>query len=241
MFAKLVQADIGPDHVTDAAHAVETELIPHFVTLPGACQGYWMVDRRTGHVLVMTGWSDGAALRARRRARTGQNERSWRSRSGCGSGRCTRCASSPRTNPASSGPRAHWVRATWVEGVPAERLSDLPAMHAAVVPEQSQSQGFCGSYWLADHETGDGLALSLWDRSENLEAGEPNSRRRRGVRSRTSSAAVSLRSTSTRRSESSSIPRPTWATNRASTEVSATARAAVDRRGPLTGSATPGP
>jgi hypothetical protein len=182
MLAKLVHARIRPERLELAARAVEDELAPAFAAHPGACLGCWMGNRTNGHVLTMTLWADESCLHAEQAAdgaeRTRVAERIGLELHavetlevvavhdldvGLGSGEIA-----PR-----------WARVTWVEGVEPWALDHLPELHASITPDQEASDGFCASYWLADHDTGDGMALSTWASAASLREGEPDSRRRR--------------------------------------------------------------
>lgn len=179
MYAKLVTATVDPRCLDDAARAVEEELIPAFVEHPGARQGYWMANRTTGEVLVMTCWSGLDSLDAARvadgEARTRVAERlGLRIRA-----IHTLDVLSLHENDVIDGPVLRWARATWVEGLSTDLEASLRAMHREVVQAQARSPGFCASYWLADHETGNGLGLSLWSDLAELRDNEPDSKRRR--------------------------------------------------------------
>lgn len=178
MLAKLVQGTIDPARVEDAACAVEEDLIPLFLEHPGARQGFWMANRDDGHVLVMTCWSDQAALEA---GRSGDGEERTRVAERLGlritSIRTLDVLGVEETG--SAGPVRRWARATWVDHLPRDLDSTLRAMHREVVAADVQTTGFGASYWLADHETGSGVELSLWNDLAGRHANEPDSRRRR--------------------------------------------------------------
>lgn len=179
MLAKLVQATIDPQRVDDAARAVAEEMIPLFVAHPGARQGYWMANRTTGQVLVMTCWSDLDSLEAARAAdgeeRAGVAERlDLRIRA-----IRTLDVLGLHESEVVDKPVLRWAQATWVEALSPEIDPTLRAMHRDVVPVEARSRGFCASYWLADMGSGTGLGLSLWSDLAELRDNEPDSRRRR--------------------------------------------------------------
>lgn len=179
MLAKLVQANIDPQRVDDAARAVEEEMIPLFVAHPGARQGYWMANRTTGQVLVMTCWSDLDSLEA---ARAADGERRARIAEQLDLRiRAIRTLDvlGLHENEVVDKPVLRWAQATWVEALSPELDSTVRAMHREVVPVEARSQGFCASYWLADYGTGSGVGLSLWSDLAELRDNEPDSRRRR--------------------------------------------------------------
>jgi acyl-CoA hydrolase len=149
MKANLIVAEMDPSRVDVACRAVTHELIPNFRTQPGADRGYWMVNRRTGEVLVLTTWDDEEALDAARAAdgaHRGVAERTGLAIRGIQ----TMDVLDANDAGLTSTPATRWARATWVEGAP-------PAEH----PETAR--GFCGSYRLGDPVNGAGLVLSFWD------------------------------------------------------------------------------
>ena len=179
MLAKLVRASIDPNGVDDAARAVTEELVPAFVAHPGSRQGYWMADRSSGRVLVLTAWADESSLlseqatdgreRARAAERVGLRIHAIQT--------LLVVAAHEAADRASTVTR--WVRATCVEGVSPDLGDLLAELHAQAVSDQSLSAGFRASYWLTDPDTTDGLALSMWSAPAYLSDGEPDSRRRR--------------------------------------------------------------
>jgi hypothetical protein len=97
-----------------------------------------------------------------------------------------------RAGSGTGGLATRWARVTWVEGVDPAALDHLPELHASITPDQEASDGFCASYWLADHRTGDGMALSTWASAAQLRHGEPDSRRRRRQVERTLGCHVAM-------------------------------------------------
>jgi hypothetical protein len=150
MLAKLVLADIDPRRVDDAARAVEQELIPFFVAHPGARRGYWMANRTTGHMLVMTGWSDADSLEAASAADGTQRTRvAERLGIRIRAIQTLDVLAFQDTDDADK-PVIRWARATWVEGVSPDLDASVQAMHRELLPAQTRARGFCASYWLAD-------------------------------------------------------------------------------------------
>lgn len=181
MLAKLVDAVIDPRRMGLAVTAVEEELIPAFLAHDGALQGYWMADERSGHVLVVTTWSDLASLRGAAAA-----DGAARATVGDRIGLSLRSvhtlpvlASSQETGRPSGRTDPGWIRVTWVEGVARTVRDQLPRLHEATAADQSGSAGFRGSYWLGDEDSAEGCAISLWDDETDLSAGAGASRRRR--------------------------------------------------------------
>lgn len=179
MFAKVVQAHIDPTHIDTAARAVEEELIPLFMEHRGALQGYWMANRVSGQVLALTCWSDLDSLDASR-ASDGEERALIAERLGLHI-RVIRTLDvlGVYEHDVVHTPVLRWVRATWVEGLAPVLEASLRDLHHDVVRVEARSAGFCGSYWLADRATGNGLELSLWSDLAELRDNEHESKRRR--------------------------------------------------------------
>jgi hypothetical protein len=177
--AKLVRGTIEPSAVDAAAWAVEHELIPRFLALRGARQGYWMAERSSGDVLIVTTWSDDAALRAASAA-DGEQRARIAERVGLRILAVNRLDVIAEHHDDPVGvPVFRWTRATWLEGLSPRLATGVPARRPAVVSEQVRSPGYRGSFWLASAATGDGLALSFWSEEDDLRASAGGSRKRR--------------------------------------------------------------
>jgi hypothetical protein len=180
MFAKVVQAQIDPARVADAARAVEEELIPLFREHPGALHGYWMANRASGQVMAMTCWTDLDSLDASR-ASDGEERARVAERIGLRIQAIhTLAVLGVHEHDIGHMPVLRSARVTWVEGLAPDLEVSLRAMHRDVVDVEAQSPGFCGSYWLADRATGNGLEVSLWgDLAELRDNDHDGGRRRR--------------------------------------------------------------
>jgi hypothetical protein len=179
MFAKLITANIEPRSVDDAARAVEEELLPAFLAHPGARHGYWMADRTSGEVLAVTCWSDLASLK-KVRAKDGAERAQIAERIGLRiRAIVTLEVLASRHSDIVDKSVTRCARATWVRGVSPDLRADLPAIYREIVSAQVRSRGFCASYWLGDHERGNGLALSVWTGLPELRESDSDSKRRR--------------------------------------------------------------
>jgi hypothetical protein len=177
--AKIVQGWIDPQQVDGASAAVEHDLIPRFVSQPGAQSAYWMADRDKGRVLIVLMWADDEAVRLSR-AQDGATRAQMAERVGLRVEAVqTMEVVGAHEMAATTSAVSRWARATWVEGVKPGLDVDLSALHRDAVPDQMQSAGFCGSYWLANRGSGNGLALSFWEQPGHLESSGRGSRRRR--------------------------------------------------------------
>jgi heme-degrading monooxygenase HmoA len=177
--AKLVRGTIEPSAVDTAASAVMQELAPRFLALPGARQGYWMADRVTGSVLIVTIWSDDESMQAASatdgRQRAGIAERVELNIRAVHS---LEVIASHHDDPIGI-PVFRWARATWVEGLSPQLATQVPTRRPAVVLDQARSPGYRGSHWLARGATGDGLALSFWDTERDVRASVGGRQKRR--------------------------------------------------------------
>jgi hypothetical protein len=179
VIAKLVQGTIDPARVDVAARAVEEDLIPAFVAHPGALQGYWMANRRSGDVLAMTCWASLEQLEEAR-AEDGAERVAVMEHLGVRIYAVqTLTVVGVEENHDSDHPVMRLARATWVERLRSGPDASLGAMHREAVRMQASSPGFCASYWLADFATGNGLGLSFWSGLDALQHDEVDSRRRR--------------------------------------------------------------
>ena len=177
MWAKLVEAELDPSRIDVAARAVKYDLIPNFERQPGACRGFWMANRTSGEVLVVTIWSDQDSLDAGRSA-DGANRANVVERTGLSIRVVHTMEVLTATDPDLTVAPVRWARATWIGGVATDRGRDLATMRANVLTDQRRSSGFCGGYWFGDATTGAGLVLSLRDGPTELRGSERTRDRR---------------------------------------------------------------
>lgn len=180
MLAKLMAGVMDPARCDRLSAAVEQQLVPRFLEHDGADSGYWMMDRSSGRVIAITLWDDPDSMR--HAAAVDGSERSVIA------DQLGLRAQSIQTLPvlaakvvpviAGDAPVCRSVRVTWVEGVAASQRGHLAGLYQQTVDDQAESQGFCGSYWLGEEESGEGCAVSLWERSADLAVGTAASRRR---------------------------------------------------------------
>jgi len=163
MKANLIVGEMDPSRIGVACRAVSHELIPHFQAQPGAAHGYWMVNRTTGEVLVLTIWEDEEAL-ATARATPGANRANVAERTGLGIRVVQIMDVLDSKEPALTlTAAARWARVTWFDDGWPDRRKGRPAERREAVADERRRPGFCGSYLLGDPATRAGLALSFWD------------------------------------------------------------------------------
>lgn len=151
--AKLVQGAIDMNALENAARAVVRELMPRFVAHRGARQGFWMANRSTGSILILTTWSDQAALEAAAAA-DGADRTRVAERVGLRIQTVETVQVMPAHHRDPIGARVfRWIRATWVEGLSPTRASALPARYPAVASEQARRRGGPSLRWAAVTES----------------------------------------------------------------------------------------
>ncbi len=180
MLAKVVHGTIDAHRLDDAARAVRDELVPGFTAQLGARSGYWMADRLSGQVLIVTAWRDADALDAAR-----GHDGADRARIAERIGLCVHAIETMTVvgrgaehDDVEVGPVWRWVRATWISGS-TQHAEALDEIHRATLPFQARDAGFRGSFWLADASIRSGVALSFWDGPDALTGSEHTSRARR--------------------------------------------------------------
>jgi hypothetical protein len=176
MWAKLVEAEMDPSRIDVAARAVKYDLIPNFEAQPGARRGFWMANRTSGEVLVVTIWSDQDSLDAGRSADS-TNRANVVERTGLSIRVVQTMEVLSATDPDLT-VTVRWAGATWIGGAATDRGRDLAAMRANVLTDQRRRSGLCGGYWFGDATTGAGLVLSLRDGPAELRGSERDCDRR---------------------------------------------------------------
>jgi hypothetical protein len=179
MRASLVHTSIDPDRISEAARLAELELVPAFLTKPGARHGYWMGQRSTGRLIVLTLWDDDAHMQAAWNLEHARLEASAK-RVGAriGAPRAFDVAGAYE-EAIGDAPRVRWVRMTQVSGCRSERRAEIPALFWEVVPTQVRTSGFCASYWLLDPVFNAALGFSFWEEPAQIRDSESSSARRR--------------------------------------------------------------
>jgi hypothetical protein len=176
--ATLVQGIIDNDRVSQAAAAVREELVPAFLSRPGARHAYWMVHRPSGRLWIMTVWKDREHLMAAAAAEA-VDRTSVADRLGARIlGVQELEVAGAHEEDVDRAPRVRWVRATWLDGLPSDHRGRVPELFNEVVPDQARTSGFCASYWLVDAAMGVGLGLSFWEGPAEIRHSEQAGRRR---------------------------------------------------------------
>ncbi len=164
MKANLVVAELEPSRIDVACRAVSHELIPLFQAQPGARTAYWLADRNTGEVLVMTTWDDEDALAAER-----ATDRSHRASVAERTGLMIRAVTSMDVLESDDAGLtltavARWARVTWIGVAARDRRPGPVTQRPDAGADERGDPGPCGGYLLNNAATGDVLAVSLWDR-----------------------------------------------------------------------------
>ncbi len=164
MKANLVVAELEPSRIDVACRAVSHELIPLFQAQPGARSAYWLVDRNTGEMLVVTTWDDEDALSAERAA-----DRSHRASVAERTGLMIRAVTSMDVLESDDAGLtltavARWARVTWIGAAARDRQAGPVTERPHAIADERRHPGRCGAHLLNNAATGDRLAVSLWDR-----------------------------------------------------------------------------
>lgn len=179
MWANLARVRFDRQLVDQAIDLVKTQLVPGFMVQPGSRYGYWMVDRMTGHAVVVTCWDSREAIE--------------NSRAELGAVRATvideldalltetgvyavhGCAGDGAPI---SGQMA-WSRITFVEGLPSDVDDPDHVLFRSALRRYADRAGFLSMCWLVDAPSGNGLGIITWDTKAACTASEPASRRTR--------------------------------------------------------------
>ena len=163
MWSKVVEADMDPSRIDVVARAVKYDLIPHFEAQRGARRGFWMANRTSGKVLVVTIWSDQDSLDAGGSA-DGANRANVVERTGLSIRVVETMEVLTATDPDLIAAPVRWARATWIAGGATDPDAHLAKMRAIGPADQRRTSCFRGAYWFGDTTTSAGdLVLSLWD------------------------------------------------------------------------------
>lgn len=179
MWASLARVRFDRQLADQAIDLVKTHLVPAFVAQPGSRYGYWMVDRTTGHAVVVTCWDNREAI-GDSRAELGAvramvideldallTETGIYAVHGCSG-----------DGVPISGELA-WSRVTFVEGLGPDLDDPDNVLFRTALRRYEDRAGFLSMCWLVDVPSGNGLSIVTWDTKAACTASEPASRRTR--------------------------------------------------------------
>lgn len=178
-WASLARIRFDPRSIDGAIELVKAHLVTDFVARPGARSGYWMVDRMSGHAVVVLCWASREALEDSRAAlgaaRAMVIEELDALLTETGVYAVHGCAGD---GDPISGQRA-WSRILFVEGL-APGVDDPDHVLFRTARRRYENRaGFLSLCWLVDAPSGNGLGIVTWDTEAACRAGEPASRRTR--------------------------------------------------------------
>lgn len=179
MWASMARVRVDPSRVDEAIDLTRAHLVPGFVAQPGARHGYWMVDRITGHAVVVTCWASREAIDASRTAlgavRAMVIDELDAVLMETGVYAVHGCASTA----APIHERSAWSRITFVEGLGADVDDPDHVLFRTARRRYEDHEGFLSLCWLVDAGSGNGVGIVSWDTQDACHASEHLSRRTR--------------------------------------------------------------
>lgn len=179
MWANLARVRFDPKLVGRATDLVKTHLVPGFMAQPGSQYGYWMVDRMTGHAIVVTCWDSREAIENSRaelgatRAMVIDELDALLTQTGMYAVHGCTGDGVPISD------QLAWSRITFVEGLPSDVDDPDHVLFRTALRRYQDCAGFLSYCWLVDAPSGNGLAISTWDTKAACRASEPASHRTR--------------------------------------------------------------
>lgn len=179
MFARVTRMHMDPTRVDDAAALVRSDLVPLFEGLDGACHGWWMADVDKGDILAVTCWEDIGWWEASHaevgRARTAIVEELDALPVNAENNEVYGVEHHETLHPR----RDTWSRVIWAEGLNHAARGLAGGLFENTASAHREKPGFLSACWLADLDTGNGLAITTWDTADAIAADEHDSKKRR--------------------------------------------------------------
>lgn len=179
MWASLARVRFDPQLVDGAIELVKTHLVPDFVARPGSRYGYWMVDRITGHAVIVMCWNSREAIEDSRTelgaARAMVIDELDALLTETGVYAVHGCVGDG--DPISL--QLAWSRITFVEGL-APNVDDPDHVLFRTARRRYENRaGFLSLCWLVDAPSGLGLGIVTWTTQAACTGSEPAGRRAR--------------------------------------------------------------
>lgn len=172
MWASLARVRFHPSRVDDAIDLTRAHLVPAFVAQPGARHGYWMVDRTTGHCVVVTCWDSREAIEEARAdlgaVRTMVIDELSAVLMETGIYAVHGLASTGAPIPG----RSAWSRISFVEGLSPDVDDPDNALFGTARRRYEGREGFLSLCWLVDAASGNGLGIVTWETEAACRASE---------------------------------------------------------------------
>lgn len=179
MWASLARVRFDRQRADRAVDLVKTHLVPAFVAQPGSRYGYWMVDRTTGHAVVVACWDDREVLEDSRaelgavRAMVIDELDALLTETGIYAVHACAGDGVPISG------QLAWSRITFVEGLASDVDDPDQVLFRSALRRYEDCTGFLSMCWLVDSPSGNGLAIVTWDTKASCSASEPVGRRTR--------------------------------------------------------------
>ena len=179
MWASFARVRFDRQRADRAIDLVKTHLVPAFVAQPGSRYGYWKVDRRTGHAIVVTCWDDRDPIEDSRaelgavRAMVIDELDALLTETGIYGVHACAGDGVPISG------QLAWSRITFVEGLASDADDPDQVLFRSALRRYEDCTGFLSMCWLVDSASSNGLAIVTWDTKASRTASESVSRRTR--------------------------------------------------------------
>lgn len=179
MWATMARVRFDPSRVDEAIDLTRSHLVPGFLAQAGARHGYWMVDRTTGHAVVVTCWASREALEQSRAALGAVRSMVIDELDAVLMETGVYAVHAHAGTGAPIHGRSAWSRITFVEGLGADVDDPDHALFRTARRRYEDREGFLSLCWLVDAASGNGLGIVTWDTEAACRSNEDLSRRTR--------------------------------------------------------------
>jgi heme-degrading monooxygenase HmoA len=162
-----------PSSIDDGIAYVRNETLPAVQAIDGCVGMSLLVDRESGRCIATTAWETDEALRASAQKASQLRDRAAQQLGGnVEKIEEWEIAVLHRDHQSREGA---CVRATWVQGEPAQMDQNIEFFKASVLPELESLDGFCSASLLVDRSSGRAVASTTFDSREAMERNRPQS------------------------------------------------------------------
>lgn len=168
MHARVLRLTGSAEKIDDGVESYKSRVAPALRDQDGYGGARLLVNRETGTGMSVSFWRDEAASQASFEALTNVRAEAT-SRFGAETpvARVYEVAVQHRPLPTETG---NWVRLTTLRGDPTKTEDGVRHFELHVIPEVSKLQGFRAAVLFVDRETGEAMAVTVWDGKSDLDA-----------------------------------------------------------------------